>query len=726
MATSVPAASGESRFSFITQFTLAFLLVVVLPIAVLSVYTFNRERNAALERAEASAELVGSAKADELNSALEKIYNDIQSILIIGTRTEAYFEAVNTGQTTRATTILNNVLDDNPSLVSIKLFNRSLTAIIEVGLEDFPTNRVSRGDLNRAINPQVSLIYEGPQGQPLLDIIYPLLDINGSIRGYFLVTQDLNRAQRNQLLGDFYGVLRQQVQVKGVPRATIVLFSANGQLVGSSRADALFVDNFSRARPIANTIEPSELVRFTPANISQGRVERYFSPILEENVIGYYESIIGTRWIVVVEYSEQQVTSQTNVLATIFVLAVAVLLANLVVYILGYLRIFPPIQKLIYYMNTYSIGQDRLISPSLRADEVGSLHNSFVRMSNYLATQFSSQNQQIQALSQRIQLLNEFSRALTVANIDYILDEIVRAIREAVSSIDHAQVFLVDATNQKAVLKASTGELGRRLLVQGHEQSLHSGGIVANTILLGEAQLINDVTDPTEYNMPEIFTETRSVALIPIKAAEQVWGLLDLHSHQPNIFTSEDLSFYASVAAIIGAVMAQKHTVETASTTPLEKLLSSKQSVVESVVGVAGTIPTDQSWTPLQRQAMTTKHLALEKRDDKVWFALPILLRDEVLGAIEWVVAESQFNPYLTQTAQELVNRLAIAVDNARLFEQTRRIVNREQRINEITQKITTHNEVQQILQVAVRELGQALGSGNTYIKLKIDAEDLE
>jgi GAF domain-containing protein len=74
----------------------------------------------------------------------------------------------------------------------------------------------------------------------------------------------------------------------------------------------------------------------------------------------------------------------------------------------------------------------------------------------------------------------------------------------------------------------------------------------------------------------------------------------------------------------------------------------------------------------------------------------------------------------MLQTAQDLVDRLSIATDNAQLFEQSQRLVERERLINEITRKLSTQTDVRQILQVAVRELGQALGTTETNITLDI------
>jgi GAF domain-containing protein len=68
--------------------------------------------------------------------------------------------------------------------------------------------------------------------------------------------------------------------------------------------------------------------------------------------------------------------------------------------------------------------------------------------------------------------------------------------------------------------------------------------------------------------------------------------------------------------------------------------------------------------------------------------------------------------------AVELANRLAVTADSARLFDQSVRAAEREALINEISGKLTQQTEVSQILQVAVKELGQALRVPQTSIRL--------
>jgi GAF domain-containing protein len=98
--------------------------------------------------------------------------------------------------------------------------------------------------------------------------------------------------------------------------------------------------------------------------------------------------------------------------------------------------------------------------------------------------------------------------------------------------------------------------------------------------------------------------------------------------------------------------------------------------------------------------------------------AVPVSLRGEVLGAVEWDMPRVAYNENVRQLAQELAARLAITADNARLFEQAQRLAERERLVNTISSKLTEQTDVTQILRTAVREVGHALQVPQTSIRL--------
>lgn len=105
--------------------------------------------------------------------------------------------------------------------------------------------------------------------------------------------------------------------------------------------------------------------------------------------------------------------------------------------------------------------------------------------------------------------------------------------------------------------------------------------------------------------------------------------------------------------------------------------------------------------------------------DTRAEIAVPIALGDQVLGVLD--VQHNEVNGLSEQDAnllQAVANQIAIALQNAREYQQAQARAERQRLLNEINQKIQATQNMEEALQIAVREIGQAVGAKHTRARL--------
>ena len=101
--------------------------------------------------------------------------------------------------------------------------------------------------------------------------------------------------------------------------------------------------------------------------------------------------------------------------------------------------------------------------------------------------------------------------------------------------------------------------------------------------------------------------------------------------------------------------------------------------------------------------------------------AVPIAVGKRVLGVLD--VQQNVVNglqPEDAELIRAIADQVAVALQNARLYTAAQRQAERETLVNTIGQKIQTATTVESVLQIAARELGQALGAQRASAQLSV------
>lgn len=308
----------------------------------------------------------------------------------------------------------------------------------------------------------------------------------------------------------------------------------------------------------------------------------------------------------------------------------------------------------------------------------------------------------------------------------------------------HCGIFLNDERNEYAVLRAATGEAGRKMLEAGHKLRIGEEGIVGNVISRGEPRIAVDVgADATHFRNPYL-PETHSEIALPLRSEDQVIGALDVQSRQELAFTKEDLDMLQTIADQLAAAIARINLVEGLRTKITE--LETRYAIV-----------TRQTWQTFLRQtrrhtafrfsptlhtlipgegassqeaqlALQRGHAITATRTDETThttIAIPIKSRDQVLGVLDVQLETANVLPDTQKILETATARLGVALENARLLEELQSRAEREHLVSDISSKIRSTSQVDQILQTAAEQLGRALGVSQVIVQLRKEDQPL-
>ncbi|MGE5139855.1 MAG: GAF domain-containing protein [Rudaea sp.] len=110
----------------------------------------------------------------------------------------------------------------------------------------------------------------------------------------------------------------------------------------------------------------------------------------------------------------------------------------------------------------------------------------------------------------------------------------------------------------------------------------------------------------------------------------------------------------------------------------------------------------------------------------KSYLGVPIIANDQAFGvlSIQSTTAARAFNESQARLLTTIAGSVAIAIQNARLYQQARARAQREQLTREIVARVSRSIDQSTILQTAARQLGLALGSSHVVVRLQPPASD--
>jgi len=137
--------------------------------------------------------------------------------------------------------------------------------------------------------------------------------------------------------------------------------------------------------------------------------------------------------------------------------------------------------------------------------------------------------------------------ASSILDINELLPNVAELIRNHFDYY-YTGIFLVDETQEWAILKAATGEMGQQMLAQGQRLPLGDSSMIGWCISHRQARIALDVgADAVRLRNP-LLPLTRSEIALPLIAHGQMIGAMTIQSAMPSAFAKMDITALQTMA----------------------------------------------------------------------------------------------------------------------------------------------------------------------------------
>jgi GAF domain-containing protein/HAMP domain-containing protein len=727
----ITAISQNRRFRSLQGLLLvSFLMIVMIPTVMTAIlsgvgaYTHNQTQTYD------TLEAIAILKANQLETLLTNSQNDTKTLLADRRFTSTVLDILNASNT------LSPILEQN-----FKQVARS-RMIDVLGTQDEAYNEIMVLDTHGNVIISSIPSREGTNFQK--ETFFKL----GLVRFYAGFVEDALFGTENLVSATpIFDANRQDMRGVLVLRSDAAFMKAIMENTpGFNEAETYLVDTHFSA--VTKTRNPVEIINSRAAldAIRKNVVgeKSLYTNYAGQQVLGYYQWFPPMQVALIAEVPVTYVVSNSlralagSAILSLFVVAVAILAV-----VISARAISDPIKTLAETTENFAAGRLSTRAAVDRRDEIGALGQAYNQMAAQLQEMISKLEQRVadrtkdlEGQTLRLRVAAEIARdAASAPSLDELLDKTAELICSRFGFY-HAGIFLLDSDKGDAVLVASPTEAGKKMIENNHRLRVGEIGIVGRVAATGEPRVtLNTGADAVYFNNPYL-PNTRCEMALPLKVQNNVIGVLDVQSDQPLAFNDEDIAVMQVLADQLAIAIERTRLLQ-----EVERNLKELESAYGrftsenwermSVAGLTSgrgyrfdnvrvepisEMP-EMVGTVLKTGTPASSNGSSPGVENEHKVAIPIKLRGQTIGVISLKLKEGYDNN--TVSVIELAaERLASAMESARLYEEARLRADREESISRVTTAISASTEYDQILQTTIREIGNILSDTEVAIQI--------
>jgi GAF domain-containing protein/HAMP domain-containing protein len=496
----------------------------------------------------------------------------------------------------------------------------------------------------------------------------------------------------------------------------------------------------TRIRTLSTSIRTKASSEAILNNVVEGKA--IYSNYMRQEVLGYYEWFEPMQVAIIAEAPVSLVVSNSvRALAGSFLLALFVVAIAIAAVAISARTIADPIKTLAQTTESFAAGKLSVRAMVDREDEIGALARAYNQMATQLQEiigkleqRVADRTRDLESQTLRLRVAAEIAR--DAASARDLNDLLSRAAELIVSRFDfyHVGIFLLDKNKEYAVLVASPTEAGKKMMENDHKLRVGEVGIVGRVSASGEPRIALDTgADIAYFNNPYL-PNTRSEMALPLKVENNMIGVLDVQSDQPQAFNEDDIAIMQVMADQLATAIERTRLLQ-----EVERNLRELETAYGQYtrnnwnrltegrgtghIGYRFDNVRLERITELPELASTALaggqmvHSNGQHPEKDRSLAIPIKLRGQTIGVVNLKLKEG-YDSNTVSIVELAAERLASAMESARLYEEARLRADREQSISRVTTAISASAGYEQILQMTVREIGNILGDTEVAIQI--------
>ena len=354
----------------------------------------------------------------------------------------------------------------------------------------------------------------------------------------------------------------------------------------------------------------------------------------------------------------------------------------------------------------------------VRENELRTIQATLEQSVDLRTQELSVANRRAEKRVSQLQIIAEIARAIiSVRKIDTLMPLLTQSIGDRFGFY-HVGVFLLDESTQYAILRSANSEGGLLMLQRGHRLRIGEQTVIGFVAQSARALIHAVEGQGFSFQSDADLPMTKSQIGLPLKSENQIMGVLDIQSSEPQSFTADDIPTLSILADQVAIAIQNALLDEQLHRSLRETESTSRQASSQAWKGYAETSQTrGYSYDGIRPGPL--KHIQKSDAGEHT-LSIPVQLRGQTIGRLKLRASDAArvWTDDELAVIEATAERVALALEGARLLEDAQKRAARETFLSDVAAKLGTSFQLDSILRDTVEELGKTFKNSTISFQL--------